>query len=475
MRTTIKAKLIKMNLLVIAPMLLLVLLITIFTIDRYQLNNVKNNLLKDSYILQIYLNQYFSTNRQKILPEKELYFLNHDLNRMVKLRTELFYLQDQLYFDSNHEEVKDGQSNFLNDPGIRLALEHKKNYYIKKEGQSRTFLISFPFYRDKELTGVMRLTYPLQEEDLLKKRLFIVLFSVGLIVLFLLGLFLSYFTGQIVIPLAKLKFAVQSFAEGHVTDNLEITSGDEVEELAASFKEMTKKLRTLIENLRVEKNKQKNFFNQMTHEFRTPLTTIIGYADLLKKLDSDQEREECAKYIVSESRRLLRMVDDILTSSMQTTYTLNLDTKTTDLDALLRETLQIMKYKASKYGIGLNLFSKERVFLAIDRDKIKQVILNVIDNAINHSKTESVDIHLYQGKNKVAVAIRDYGQGIPPGRLEKIEKRIAGMDPELIGTQSAHGFGLPLSAKIMELHGGRLLIRTAEHVGTTVFLLFNLG
>ena len=71
-------------------------------------------------------------------------------------------------------------------------------------------------------------------------------------------------------------------------------------------------MKTLIENLRVEKNKQKNFFNQMTHEFRTPLTTIIGYADLLKKLDSGQEREECTKYIISESKRLLRMVDDIL-------------------------------------------------------------------------------------------------------------------------------------------------------------------
>jgi len=475
MRTTIKAKLIKMNLLVIFPILVLILLITVFTIDRYQLNNVKKNLLKDSYILQLYLNQYFTTNRQKILPEKELYFLNHDLNRMVKLRTELFYLPSDLYFDSNQEEIEHNKISFLNDTGVRLALEDKKNYYIKKEGQFRTFLISFPFYCDKELTGVMRLTYPLHEEDLLKKRLFIALSIVGLIVLFLLGILLSFFTGQIVIPLAKLKMAVQSFAEGHLTDNLKIVSGDEVEELAASFNEMTGKLKNLIENLRIEKDKQKNFFNQMTHEFRTPLTTIIGYADLLKKLDSDQERGECAKYIISESKRLLRMVDDILKSSMQTTYTLKLDKKPSDLDELLRETLKIMEYKASKYGIRLNLFSKERVLLEIDRDKIKQVILNIIDNAINHSKTETVDIHLYRGKNKIAVAIRDYGQGIPARWLEKIQKRIAGMDLELISSQGAHGFGLPLSSKIMELHGGRLIIRTIENVGTTVFLLFNLS
>ena len=66
-------------------------------------------------------------------------------------------------------------------------------------------------------------------------------------------------------------------------------------------------------------------------------------------------------------------------------------------------------------------------------------------------------------------------RGFPTVGWRKLKKRIAGMDPELIGTQSGHGFGLPLSTKIMELHGGRLLIRTAEQVGTTVFLLFNLG
>ena len=116
------------------------------------------------------------------------------------------------------------------------------------------------------------------------------------------------------------------------------------------------------------------------------------------------------------------------------------------------------------------------MWLELDRDKIKQVILNMVDNAINHSKTENIDLHLYQGKKKVAVAIRDYGRGIPARRLEEINQRIAGLGPELIGSaQSGHGFGLPLSAKIMELHGGRLIIRTAAHTGTTIFLLFNLG
>lgn len=474
MKTTIKAKLIKMNMLVIFPMLMLILLTTVFTIDRYQLINVKKTLLNDSYILQIYLNQYLTTSKKRVLPEKELYFLNHDLSRMVKLRTQIFYLQGSLYVDSIPEGVEEDRIEFFNDPGIQLAMENKKNYYVKKEGRYRSFLISFPFYRDKELAGVMRLTYPLEEEDTFRKRLFIVLFIVGLVTLLLLGIFLSFFTGQIVTPLTRLQLAVQAFAEGRLTDDLNIDSGDEVEKLAVSFNEMTRKLNNLIENLRIEKNKQKNFFNQMTHEFRTPLTTIIGYADILKQLESDKERGECSKYIISESKRLLRMIDNILRSSMLKTYTLNPDKKTSDLDKLLRETIKIMKYKASKYGIELNLFSKEAVLLEFDRDKIKQVLLNIIDNAITHSKTEKVDVHLYQGNKKVAVAIRDYGQGIPAKRLEQIQKRISGMDLELITTQSGHGFGLPLSTKIMELHGGRLLIRTTEYAGTTVFLLFNL-
>ena len=166
------------------------------------------------------------------------------------------------------------------------------------------------------------------------------------------------------------------------------------------------------------------------------------------------------------------MVDDLLRSSMRETYTLNPEKTRSDLNQLLQESIEIMKYKAGKYGVELNLYSKKAVYFRFDRDKIKQVILNIIDNAITHSKTERVDLHLYQGEKKVVVSIRDYGQGIPAKRLEQIEKPFSGTDLELITTQSGHGFGLPLSAQIMTAHHGRLLIRTSEDAGTTVFLIF---
>jgi signal transduction histidine kinase len=287
-----------------------------------------------------------------------------------------------------------------------------------------------------------------------------------------LGELLSYFTGQIVTPLSKLQFAVQTFAEGQLTEDLNINSGDEVEELAASFRQMTTKIHSLIENIKIEQNKQENFFNQMTHEFRTPLTTIIGYADIINKMGSAEERTECSKYIISESKRLLRMVDDILGSSMMKTFSLNLNKTRSDLDQLLRESIQIMKYKADKYGVELNLFAEKAISFEFDRDKIKQVILNIIDNAINHSKTEQVDINLYQRPKKVVISIRDYGQGINNQRLEQIQKRCSGMDMSQIPTSGGHGFGLPLSLKIMNLHNGKLLIRTAEDGGTTVYLIF---
>ena len=472
MKTKIKTKLIRMNLWVILPILALVLLLTVFTIDRYQLENTKKTLLYDSYLLQVYLNQYLTISRKDLLSEKEIYFLNHDLSRMVKLRTQTFYLRGEVYVDSEQEGSAVDRGAFLQDQGVKLALENQKNYTIIKMDRHRSFLINFPFYCDGDLVGVMRLTYPLGEEDTFRNRLFIALSTIGLFVVLVLGKLLAYFTGQIVTPLTKLQYAVQTFAEGRLTEDLQINSGDEVEELAASFRQMTTKIHSLIENLKIEQNKQENFFNQMTHEFRTPITTIIGYADIINKMGSPEERAECSKYIISESNRLLRMVEDILGSSMLKTYTLNLNKTRSDLDQLLRESIQIMKYKADKYGVELNLYSEKTALLEFDRDKIKQVILNMIDNAINHSKTEQVDIHLYRGPKRVAIAIRDYGQGIPAQRLEQIKKRFLGMDLEQIPTSNGHGFGLPLSARIMHLHNGKLLIRTAEDGGTTVFLLF---
>lgn len=474
MRTTIKAKFIRMSLLIIMPVLILIILFTVFTIDRYKLLNVKKTLLNDSYILQVYLNQYLSSNRKDTLSEKELYFLNHDLSRMVRLRSQILYLQGSIYVDSHQELSENDRQCFISDSGIQLAAENKKNYWIKKENRDRFFLISFPFYCDQKLVGVMRLTYPLHDEDVFRDRLLIVLSIVCLIVLLVLGVLLSFFTGQIVTPLTKLQLAVQDFADGRFSDNFKINSGDEVEELALSFTKMAAKLNELIENLKTEQNKQKDFFNYMTHEFRTPLTTIIGYADLLNKMDSNKERDECLKYITNESRRLLRMVNDILRYSKLNTYSMELEKRDTDLDQLLRESIEIMRYKAGKYGIELNLYSEKPVILKIDRDKIKEVILNIIDNAINHSKTEKVDIRLYRQNKKVVVSIRDYGQGISAEWLERIRERFSGFNFDTVNTQSGHGFGLPISDKIMELHGGRLLIRTSEHGGTTVFILFNL-
>ncbi len=473
MKTTIKAKFIRMSLLIILPVLIMIILFTVFTIDRYKLLNVKKTLLNDSYILQVYLNQYLSSSWKDTLSEKELYFLNHNLSRMVRLRSQILYLQGSIYADSHQEAKENDLQSFINDPGIQLAAENKKNYWIKKEKWNRSFLISFPFYQDQNLVGVMRLTYPLQEEDVFRDRLLIVLSILGLVVLLVLGILLSFFTGQIVTPLTKLQLAVQAFADGRLLDDLKIDSGDEVEELALSFNKMATKLNELIANLKTEQNKQKDFFNHMTHEFRTPLTTIIGYADLLTKINSNDERDECLKYITSEGRRLLRMVNDILRYSKLNTYSLELKKKVSDLDQLLRESIEIMRYKASKYGIGLNLYSEKPVILEIDWDKIKEVIFNIIDNAFNHSKTEKVDIRLYQRNKKVVVAIRDYGQGISAEWLERIRERFTGFNFDMVNTQSGHGFGLPISEKIMELHGGKLLIRTSELGGTTVFILFN--
>ena len=148
MKTKIKTKLIRMNLLVILPILALVLLLTVFTIDRYQLENTKKTLLYDSYLLQVYLNQYLTISRKDLLSEKEIYFLNHDLSRMVKLRTQTLYLRGEVYVDSGQDGSAADRGVFLQDQGVKLALENQKNYTIIKMDRHRSFLINFPFYCD---------------------------------------------------------------------------------------------------------------------------------------------------------------------------------------------------------------------------------------------------------------------------------------------------------------------------------------
>jgi two-component system, OmpR family, sensor histidine kinase ArlS len=468
MKKTIKTKFISLSISIILPMFALMVFVVVFSIDHYNLQNVKKTALNDSYLIQIYLSQYFAENSPENLSEREIYFLNYDLSKLVGLRTQLFFLRGHVYVDSGKETLKRDTDLFLQTKEAGLALANKKNFVIKHLTGHRFFMMSFPFYQNKKLIGVMRFEYPLKEEDQFRVNLSMILSLISFLVSIIFILLLYIFTQRIVSPLATLKTRVLNFTGGKLQETLKIQSGDEVEELADAFNKMANNITSLLQSLQDEKTKQQEFFNNMTHEIRTPLTTIIGYADIIEKLDNKAERNDCLQYIQTEGKRLLRLVNDLFRLSKLNKYTLTLNKVPCNLEKILQETAEIVRYKANKYGIAINTSVNANVKLKADKDKLKEVLLNLFDNAILHSKSPQIDIVLSSDGEEAVLAVTDYGQGIDAKQMEKIQSKIFGCHMNSIYDQAGHGYGLPVSKSIVEAHGGRLEIDSIVGKGTTV-------
>jgi two-component system sensor histidine kinase ArlS len=468
MKMTIKAKFISLNIYIVLPMLALMILVVVFSVDQYNLVNVKRIVLNDSYLAQIYLNEYFAKQRSLQIPEeRELYFLNYNLSKLIGMRTQLFFSQGQIYVDSGKETTRRDGNLFLKSREARLALANQKVFVVKRLNRHRYFIMNFPFYQNKQLVGVVRVECPLMKEDRFRANLSIILSLISVLVLSIFILFIYIFTQRIVSPLAALKAGVRKFAGGKLTEPVKIQSGDEIEELADVFNQMAANINCLLQNLQDEKEKQQEFFNNMTHEIRTPLTTIIGYADIIEKLEAKEERRDCLRYIQTEGKRLLRLINDLFRLSKLNTYTLTLNKVPCSLEEILQETVAIIRYKANKYGIVINTSIRAKIKLQVDKDKIKQVLLNLLDNAILHSKSAQIEMVMSQEKQEALLEVKDFGQGIDRKQMEKFRQKFSG-SVNSIYDQAGHGYGLLVSKRIVEAHGGNLTIFSETRAGTTV-------
>ena len=207
-------------------------------------------------------------------------------------------------------------------------------------------------------------------------------------------------------------------SQGNLEQKVKVSSNDEIGELANNFNYMAKSLRNMINQLKDEKDKQKNFFDNFTHEIRTPLTTILGYSELLWKTDDIDVKDKSLFHITSEGKRMLDMIEKLLELSRLKSFDFQINKCDTNLKVVIEEVCDSIQYKLRRYNIDLKL-ELEDLSAYVDPDLFKQIIINILDNSIKYSETSSIDITLHN-KNGIKLRIKDYGIGIEPETLENI-------------------------------------------------------
>ncbi len=286
------------------------------------------------------------------------------------------------------------------------------------------------------------------------------LFIGGFNVIVIGGIMMGVISKKMLKPIQKITDATKKVSSGDFSIRLETKRNDEIGELTNNFNQMVSELGS-IENL------QKEFVDNVSHEIKTPITSIKGFAELLRDNNlSKEERNEYADIIEEEANRLLNLSTNMLKLSKLQNQNRIVNKEKINLAEQIRKAISLLEPKWKEKEIVFNVNAKEKYFYG-DEDLIFQVWVNLMDNAIKFSsKNGNVDIDLKEEENKIIISIKDYGIGMDEEEQKKIFTRFYQIDKS--HSEKGYGLGLAIVKRIIELSKGEINITSEKNVGTTV-------
>ncbi len=279
---------------------------------------------------------------------------------------------------------------------------------------------------------------------------------------------LSLAAGRVMLrPLGRLSAATRRMASGELDVRVPEGGDDELGELSADFNVMAQRLEEQVGELRRAARRQEDFMGSFAHEIKTPLTSIIGYADLLRSRAASEETvRERAGYIFNEGRRLeamSRKLMDLIVLDRQ-----DFPLREVDMAAFLAQAAGGLAPALEEQGITLVLRAQPGR-AAVEPDLMKTVVLNLLDNARKAlERGGRVDLEGRQEGEDYVFRVCDNGPGIPPQDLRRVTEPFYMADKSRARAKGGAGLGLALCQRIVELHGGALDIESLPGVGTAV-------
>ena len=268
-----------------------------------------------------------------------------------------------------------------------------------------------------------------------------------------------YFVKSICVPLMQISVTAKKLAKGDFSERIAIRNNDEIGELSRVFNDMADEL----ENSEAIKN---DFISSVSHELRTPLTAIKGWSETLQAGYDEDTYRKGMTVITDETGRLEGMVEELLDFSRIQNGRFTLQMANIDIIAELDDALLIYTDKARKENKTIHYTEPE--FLCVvygDKNRLRQVFINVIDNAIKYSDPGgSVDISVEKGTDTLTITVVDTGIGIAAVDIPKVKAKFYKAD----NTRRGSGIGLAVADEIISMHGGTLDIDSVLGKGTTV-------
>lgn len=348
-------------------------------------------------------------------------------------------------------------------PDYEEAMADGEGSYIGKLGSGEKVLaVSVPITSiNGEYTSV-RMVTSLTDIDNTIKTYIIVITIVCLVILLIIITTGLFFAGSIVKPIRQISGIASKFAMGDFSVRIDNNSNDEIGDLCTAINHMADELSTA----EAMKNE---FISSVSHELRTPLTAIKGWAETLM-VDGGENPDTMKKgvgVIVNETERLSQMVEELLDFSRMQNGHFTLRSEAMDILAELGDAVLIYSDKAKREQIEIIYDEPEMLpFVFGDKNRIRQVFINIIDNAVKYSSAgDTVTVKASEDGGSVVIAVSDTGCGIKKSDLSKVKTKFYKANH----TRRGSGIGLAVADEIISMHGGTMDITSAgEGKGTTV-------
>lgn len=377
----------------------------------------------------------------------------------------IFYDDKQVFKnDKNESDI----------PQSLLEIKGKvdKNYIIEEvDGTHYIYVASCNEVLQKYLQVVTKKSVE-DAYNLMQRQL--TFFRIILCSIIVIGCIISYILSTILTaPLEKLNNVSDEMADGNYKMRASVHSSDEIGQLAAKFNNMASSVDMHVNELEEQVHKREQFVADFTHEIKTPMTTIIGYADTMRSVELPREDQiSSLNYIVSAGKRL-----EIMSQKLFDLIYLNrsdIDMNRITVESIIREAEKIVTPALISADITLNK-SIEPAFIFGNRDLLATAFINFTDNARKASKPgDVIEINGIKSESNYTLSVRDYGIGMKPEHVERICDEFYMVDKSRSRREGSAGLGMSLSLLIINRHNAELKIVSEENVGTTVSVIFPL-
>ncbi|ABR32274.1 MULTISPECIES: sensor histidine kinase [Clostridium] len=366
---------------------------------------------------------------------------------------------DNIYIYSKTSSTKeiDNKPENLDNSKYSL-LDGKPVEYI---GDRYTYI--YPILEDDEFQGYIVMTAPLSTIGKQLHRIYLIVWISALGAMVFASVVLSLVSKKILInPLAEINKAAKRFANGEVNKRVHIESCDEIGELASSFNIMA-------ESLEKVENNRRDFISNVSHELRSPITSIKGF--IAGIIDGVIPRDKEGYYldiVYSEIKRLTRLINDLLDLSAIESGKLKFNIRKIDINELIRLCVINNEQKIREKQIMLKIDLKDQnCYVKADEDKTMQVITNLLDNAIKYCGNNGIiRISTYSKGSKVFVEIYNNGPKIADEEIRHIWNRFYKSDKSRTNKVST-GLGLPIVRMIIMQQGEEVWVKNHPNIGVT--------